>query len=358
MQVSDFDYELPEALIAKYPLSERDASRMLHVRPDGLSDGLIRDLPQRVKPGDVWVINDTKVIPARLFGRKRSGGRVEILLLEPADGRHVWRAWGKSNKSLRPGCVVKIAPGFSVQILSRQGKALKVHLQAVDVAGAIEAYGHMPLPPYIGRADGVEDKLRYQTVFARYPGAVAAPTAGLHLTPELMQAMGDAGAEFARVTLHVGPGTFQPVQVERTEEHVMHEEAYRVPAATAVTVNRARAHGRRVIAVGTTSLRALEAAGQNGVLHAGGGRTGLFITPGYEFHIVDALLTNFHLPCSTLLMLVCALAGRTRILDAYAHARAAGYRFYSYGDAMLVPRIPALRRLPMEQPLPAHRALV
>jgi len=341
MQVSDFDYELPEALIAKYPLSERDASRMLRVRPDGLSDGLIRDLPQLARPGDVWVINDTKVVPARLFGRKRSGGRVEILLLEPVDGRHVWRAWGKSNKPLRSGCIVEIAEDFRVQILSRRGKELKVRLQAVDVAGAIETYGHMPLPPYIGRADGVEDKSRYQTVFARYPGAVAAPTAGLHLTPELMQAMCDAGAEFARVTLHVGPGTFQPVQVERIDEHVMHEETYRVPAATAAAVNRARAHGRRVIAVGTTSLRTLEAAGQNGALHAGSGRTGLFISPGYKFHVADALLTNFHLPRSTLLMLVCALAGKGRILDAYAHARTAGYRFYSYGDAMLVPRIPA-----------------
>jgi len=337
MQVRDFDYELPEALIAKHPLKERDASRMLHVRPEGLTDSLIRDLPQLVKPGDVWVINDTKVIPARLLGSRHSGGKVEILLLEPAGGGHVWRAWGKSNKPLRSGCVVEIAPDFSVQVLSRQGKDMLVRLRTEDVAAAIESHGHMPLPPYIDRPDCGDDRSRYQTVFAANPGAVAAPTAGLHLTRALMTRMRGAGAAFAHVTLHVGPGTFQPVRAERLADHVMHEESYRLPAATAVAVNRAKARGRRVIAVGTTSLRTLEAAGKNGVLHAGSGRTDLFITPGYEFHIVDGLLTNFHLPRSTLLMLVCALAGRTRILDAYAHARVAGYRFYSYGDAMLIP---------------------
>jgi len=337
---SEFDYALPESLIASHPLARRDASRLLQLGPDGLVDGMMRDLPRLARPGDVWVINDTKVIPARLFGRKSSGGRVEILLLEPVDGEHVWRAWGRSNKPLRPGCMIEIAPDFYAQVLSRQGRDMKVRLRAEDVAAAIEAYGHVPLPPYIGRPDGAEDKSRYQTVFARYPGAVAAPTAGLHLTPELMQAVREAGAEFARVTLHVGPGTFQPVRVARIDEHVMHEEAYRVPAATATAVNRARAGGRRVIAVGTTSLRALEAAAPGGVLAAGAGRTSIFIYPGYDFRIVDGLLTNFHLPCSTLLMLVCALSGRERVLAAYAHAIAEKYRFYSYGDAMFVEHMP------------------
>ncbi|MDX8407046.1 MAG: tRNA preQ1(34) S-adenosylmethionine ribosyltransferase-isomerase QueA, partial [Mariprofundaceae bacterium] len=232
---------------------------------------------------------------------------------------------------------------FSAEILERDGKDVQVRLTAgapyADVADAIGTCGHMPLPPYIDRPDSDEDKARYQTVFARYDGAVAAPTAGLHLTAELMAAMQEKGASFAHVTLHVGPGTFQPVQVDDIAAHDMHEEAYIVPPETAQMVNRAKAAGRRIVAVGTTSLRTLEAAAEAGQLRAGAGRTSIFIYPGYAFQIVNALLTNFHLPKSTLLMLVSAMAGRERVLDAYAHARAGGYRFYSYGDAMFIPEL-------------------
>lgn len=337
MRVSDFDYQLPEPLIAKHPLIEREASRLL-VLGGRLQDQMIRDLPNLVQPGDVWVINDTRVIPARLLGKKDSGGQVEILLLEPAEETDVWLAWGKANKPLRVGTCVHFAPDFSAEVLERDGKQVKVRLRAADVAVAIEACGHMPLPPYIDRPDSEEDKQRYQTVFAQHAGAVAAPTAGLHLSVDLMAAMREAGAEFVHVTLHVGPGTFQPVQVENTEDHPMHEEAYIVSEETAERVNAARAEGRRIVAVGTTSLRTLEAAGDGGALLAGSGRTRLFITPGYEFRMTDALLTNFHLPRSTLLMLVCALGGQEMVMRAYQHAIDAAYRFYSYGDAMFVAR--------------------
>lgn len=339
MRVSDYDFDLPEQSIASQPLQQRDASRLLCLNggDDGYRDAHILDLPQLVEPGDIWVINDTKVIPARLVGYKASGGKAEILLLEPTEKADIWRAWGKSNKPLKVGATVYFSDSFMATIMAREGKEVLVHLQADDVAAAIDAHGHMPLPPYIARPDSEEDKQRYQTVFARHAGAVAAPTAGLHLTTALMAAMQAAGAEFVHVTLHVGPGTFQPVQVEDVAEHVMHEEAYIVPAETAAAVNRARQDGRRVVAVGTTSLRTLEAAGQSGQLLAGAGRTSIFITPGYHFRMVNALLTNFHLPKSTLLMLVSALAGRQRVLAAYEHAKHAGYRFYSYGDAMFVP---------------------
>jgi len=323
-------------LIARQPPAERDASRLLHMLDDCIADRMIRDLPDLVQAGDVWVINDTRVIPARLLGRKKSGGKVELLLLEPTGEDDVWLAWGRSNKPLKSGVEVEIADGFFAEVLARDGKEVKVHLRADNVAAAIERYGHMPLPPYIDRPDTEEDKARYQTVFATNMGAVAAPTAGLHLTPELMRKMEVSGAVFAHVTLHVGPGTFQPVQVKHTSDHTMHEEAYVVPRETAEMINQAKYERRRIVAVGTTSLRTLEAAGQTGKLRAGGGRTDLFITPGYRFRMVDTLLTNFHLPRSTLLMLVCALAGREHILNAYSYAKKHGYRFYSYGDAMFV----------------------
>ncbi len=340
MRISDFDFELPRERIASRPLPERDAARLL-VLEDGFRDRMIRELPELVHPGDVWVINDTRVIPARLIGQKPSGGRVEVLLLEPAGGGHRWHAWGRANKPLKPGTRISFAEGFSATVIERDAKQIVVELEVeapfADVAEAIHACGHMPLPPYIDRPDSEEDRARYQTVFARHPGAVAAPTAGLHLTAGLMAAMQAQGASFAHVTLHVGPGTFQPVQVEHVEQHRMHEEAYVVPEDTAAIVNRALDEGRRIVAVGTTSLRTLEAAGQDGRLRPGSGRTSIFIYPGYDFRIVGALLTNFHLPRSTLLMLVAAMAGRERVLQAYAHAIEAGYRFYSYGDAMFVP---------------------
>ncbi|MDQ7010230.1 MAG: tRNA preQ1(34) S-adenosylmethionine ribosyltransferase-isomerase QueA [Mariprofundaceae bacterium] len=339
MRVADFDYELPSRLIATEPLAERDASRLLVLGEGGtLSDRMIRDLPALVRPGDVWVINDTKVIPARLPGRRHTGGKVEILLLEPTGEVNRWRAWGKSNRPLRAGEHIVIADDFTIEVLQRHGREIMVCLHAGDIAAAIEQYGHMPLPPYINRPDGKADRERYQTVFARHAGAVAAPTAGLHLTQALMEDMHEAGAVFANVTLHVGPGTFQPVQVEDIKHHAMHEEAYHVPEETARLVNAARQAGRRVVAVGTTSLRTLEAACAGGRMRAGHGRTRLFIHPGYRFHAVDALLTNFHLPRSTLLMLVCAMAGREQVLAAYEHAKLHNYRFYSYGDAMFVSR--------------------
>lgn len=344
MDISDFDYSLPDELIAKKPLKQRDASRLLNMSDDELIDQHISDLVDLVQPGDIWVLNDTRVIPARLLGNKESGGKVELLLLEPiadSDGEmDVWLAWGKSNKPLKPGEIITIAGDFKAEILSREGKEVRVRLMAEDVMQAIESNGHMPLPPYIDRPDTEEDRDRYQTVFANKPGAVAAPTAGLHLTEELMQKMQQAGASFVHVTLHVGPGTFQPVQVDNVHEHVMHEEAYHVSEDVARQINRAKREGRRVVAVGTTSLRTLEAAaddGGDGVgVRAGSGRTDIFIYPGYQFKTVDALLTNFHLPKSTLLMLVSALAGRERIMDAYEYAKVQGYRFYSYGDAMFV----------------------
>ena len=337
MQLTDFDYSLPRSLIARRPPERREAARLLVCREnDGFDDRMIPDLPSLVRPGDVWVINDTKVIPARLFGRKQSGGKVELLLVEPAGEPDVWLAWCKANRPLKAGARIELGEGFAAEVLARDGKQVRVRLLADDVPAAIERCGHMPLPPYIDRPDNEEDRRRYQTVFARHAGAVAAPTAGLHLSETLMARMRQAGAGFAHVTLHVGPGTFQPVQTETIAEHRMHEEAYHVPATTASLVNRARAEGRRVVAVGTTSLRTLEAAGQGGELVAGSGRTDLFITPGYAFRMTDALLTNFHLPRSTLLMLVCALGGHARVMAAYRHAVAKRYRFYSYGDAMFV----------------------
>lgn len=335
MHVSDFDFELPEHLIAKSPLAERDASRLLCLQRDGFSDETIRALPSLVQPGDVWVLNDTRVIPARLNGRKATGGKVEFLLIEPA-GEGEWLAWGRSNKPLKAGEKVRIADGFEVEVLSRDGKRLHIRLLADDIGRMLEQHGHMPLPPYIDRPDSAEDKERYQTVFARHDGAVAAPTAGLHLTDDLMRQMREAGATFVSVTLHVGPGTFQPVQVERLDEHVMHEERFLISQEAAETINHAKSEGRRIVAVGTTSLRALEAAAGEAGVQAGESRTDIFIHPGYRFKIVDALLTNFHLPRSTLLMLVSALAGRERVMAAYEHAKAEGYRFYSYGDAMFI----------------------
>jgi len=339
MLTADFDYALPAHLIARQPMVERDASRLLCLSADGsLEDSSIRRLPALVQPGDVWVLNDTKVIPARLLGHKSSGGRAEVLLLEPLGHAHVWLAWGKSNKPMKPGTTIHFAEGFMGEVLVRDGKQIHIRLIADDVAVAIERYGHMPLPPYIDRPDTETDKMRYQTVYARHAGAVAAPTAGLHLTQRLLAQMQDAGADFTYVTLHVGPGTFEPVQVGGVESHEMHEEAYHIPVDTAAIINAALDEGRRIVAVGTTSLRALEASCADGRLAAGEGRTAIFIYPGYRFQVVDALLTNFHLPKSTLLMLVCALAGRSRILAAYAHAIQHEYRFYSYGDAMFIER--------------------
>lgn len=337
MLISDFDFDLPDRLIAKRPPEQRDGARLLDVENgETLHDRLITDLPKLVQPGDVWVVNDTKVIPARLMGQKPSGGNVEILLLEPAGDNNQWYAWGKANKPIKPGTRIDFSANFSAEVLAREGKTLHLQLIANNVGEAIQTHGHMPLPPYIDRPDSEEDKARYQTVFAQHDGAVAAPTAGLHLTPELMEQMQQAGATFVHVTLHVGPGTFQPVQVEDISDHQMHEEAYIISDKAATTINQAKAEGRRIVAVGTTSLRTLEAASRSGRVQAGSDRTDIFIFPGYRFNSVDALLTNFHLPRSTLLMLVSALAGKEVVMQAYAHAITSEYRFYSYGDAMFL----------------------
>ncbi|MDQ6979826.1 MAG: tRNA preQ1(34) S-adenosylmethionine ribosyltransferase-isomerase QueA [Mariprofundaceae bacterium] len=338
MQLVDFDFTLPESLIADHPLAERDASRLLRLDGDTLIDSSMRDIVQQVQAGDLWVINNTRVIPARLLGHKTSGGQVEILLLESL-GEDRWMAWGKANKPLQVGTEVHIADGFNLQVVEKHGRELLVQLQSENATAAIAAHGHMPLPPYIRRPDEAADQERYQTVFARHDGAVAAPTAGLHFTPSLMEAMEQAGARFIEVTLHVGAGTFQPVQVDNILDHQMHEEAYSIEPEAAAAINQARQEGRRVVAVGTTSLRCLESAAVDGHVSAGNGRSRLFIYPGYQLQIIDALLTNFHLPRSTLLMLVSAFRGSDTIRRAYAHAIAQQYRFFSYGDAMFCERM-------------------
>jgi S-adenosylmethionine:tRNA ribosyltransferase-isomerase len=339
LTLADFDFDLPRDLIAQQPLADRAAGRLLHVRPPQLADLRVADLPSLVRPGEVLVFNDTRVIKARLFGRKASGGRVEALVERVLDGR---RALAMLRTSHSPKAGTRILFGTDedpvvATVTGRHEDFFELAF-ADDVAATLDRLGHVPLPPYITHADGAQDAERYQTVYARHAGAVAAPTAGLHFTPELMAALRERGAQCVFVTLHVGAGTFQPVRVERIAEHRMHAERFEVPPATAQAVNAARAEGRPVTAVGTTSLRALESATRSGRVAAGGGETRLFITPGYAFGAVDRLITNFHLPRSTLLMLVSAFAGAACIRRAYAHAIGRRYRFFSYGDAMLLER--------------------
>jgi S-adenosylmethionine:tRNA ribosyltransferase-isomerase len=340
---SDFNYELPEALIAQAPLPERSASRLLVVPPGEAAfvDRQVRDLPEWLAPGDLLVFNDTRVIPARIFGNKGTGGRVEILIerLLPDNAARVQIG---ASKSPKPGSRIALDAGGEAEVLGRDGEFY--HLR-FHVAGALESWllqaGRLPLPPYIHRDPGVDDDERYQTVFAREPGAVAAPTAGLHFDEALLQALREKGIEFGHVTLHVGAGTFQPVRVDDVREHRMHSEWLNVGAALVEQVRATRARGGRVIAVGTTVVRALESATRrneagDGELRPFAGETQIFIFPGYRIRSVDALLTNFHLPESTLLMLVSAFAGKSRIFSAYAHAVREKYRFFSYGDAMLL----------------------
>jgi S-adenosylmethionine:tRNA ribosyltransferase-isomerase len=341
LTLADFDFDLPSDLIAQHPLADRAASRLLHVQPRQLADLRFADLPRLLTPGEVLVFNDTRVIRARLFGRKASGGRVEALIERVLDGRH---ALALLRTSHRPKAGTQIVFGcdddtVTATVGGRQDDFFELAFSH-DVLATLDRLGHVPLPPYITHPDSARDEERYQTVYASRAGAVAAPTAGLHFTAELMAAIGAVGANCVFVTLHVGAGTFQPVRAERIAEHRMHAERYEIPHATAAAVNAARAAGRPVTAVGTTSLRALESAARGGVVAAGGGETRLFITPGYGFRVVDRLITNFHLPRSTLLMLVSAFAGVERIRTAYAHAIAQRYRFFSYGDAMLLERSP------------------
>lgn len=338
MRRQDFHYELPEHLIAQYPIHQRDAARLLCL--DGVSGALtdhnIRDLPDLLRPGDLLVLNDTRVIPARLHARKLTGGKVEIMI-ERIVSDHEAIAQLRSSKPNRPGARLEIDTGVEFEVVERQGELYRLQLHSGRTLPAIlDQYGRIPLPPYIRRMDEAGDRERYQTVFARAPGAVAAPTAGLHFTGDLLDTIRARGIELAHVTLHVGLGTFQPVRADDLSQHRMHSERVSVSAATCSAVARTHAAGGRVIAVGTTVVRSLEAAAAGGDLQPYDGDTDLFILPGYRFRVVDALVTNFHLPESTLLMLVCAFGGREDVLNAYRHAVAESYRFFSYGDAMFV----------------------
>jgi len=339
MDVAAFDYELPGELIAKAPLPERDASRLLVVpRSEGAPEHrAVRDLPDLLREGDLLVVNDAKVIPARLRGHKQgTGGKVELLLVEPLGGRD-WLALGSSSKPLRPGAVVE-AHGARIEVVAAGEGELTIRLpvEGEDLWRYLDEAGETPLPPYIDRPPEASDRERYQTIFARERGAVAAPTAGLHFTDALVESLRLRGISLAPITLYVGPGTFLPVRSRRIEDHRMHRERYSVPRETAEAWSRTRERGGRVVAVGTTALRTLEAATGGGRLRAGPGATDLFVFPGYRFRAVDGLFTNFHLPRSTLLMLVAAFAGLDRILAAYREAVRQKYRFFSYGDAMLI----------------------
>jgi len=339
VKLSDFDYELPPELIAQFPPAVRGASRLLQMDGAGaLHDGLFAELPSLLKAGDLLVMNDTRVIKARLLGRKNSGGQIEVLVERVLDGARVL-AQVRASKSPRAGTRLHLAQGTVAEVRGRAGEFFELEFSDCDdVFALLERAGSLPLPPYIAHAADGDDAARYQTVYAKMPGAVAAPTAGLHFDEAMLATLCARGITLAWLTLHVGAGTFQPVRVENLAEHTMHAEWYSLPQATVDAIAAARAAGRRVIAVGTTSLRALESAAADGELKAGAAETRLFILPGYAFRVVDRLITNFHLPRSTLLMLVSAFAGGDNIRRAYRHAVAARYRFFSYGDAMLLER--------------------
>ncbi len=340
---ADFDFELPPELIAQHPASERSGSRLLDGRAEAPADLAFRDLPGLLRAGDLLVFNDTRVIKARLFGAKPSGGSVEALVERVLPGTlEVW-AHLRASKSPKPGGTVRFADAFDAEVLGRCGPdGGMFHLRfPSDPFELLAAHGHVPLPPYIEHADSSDDERRYQTVFARAPGAVAAPTAALHFDEAVLAALAEKGVGTAGVTLHVGAGTFQPVRVDRLEDHKMHSEWFDVPEPTVEAIARTRAQGGRVLAVGTTTLRALESAALPGRLEAGARETDIFITPGFEFRVADLLLTNFHLPKSTLMMLVSAFAGHGRVMALYRHAVERRYRFFSYGDAMLLERAAA-----------------
>jgi len=340
----DFDYTLPPALIAQYPPATRGASRLLILDGPRARDGRFADLPALIAPGDCLVFNDTRVIPARLLGRKASGGQIEMLIERVLDRTRAL-AHIRASKAPRPGGVLAFGENLRCRVLAKREDGL-YEIESIDALALTELLarvGHLPLPPYIARGDEALDAERYQTVYARTPGAVAAPTAGLHFDAAMLDALRAAGVHFGYLTLHVGAGTFQPVRTDDLAAHRMHSEFLEVPAALCDLIASVKAAGKRVIAVGTTAVRALETAAASGTLAPWQGDTRLFILPGYRFKVVDALLTNFHLPRSTLLMLVAAFAGHARTLAAYRHAVAAGYRFFSYGDAMFVTPDPAAR---------------
>jgi S-adenosylmethionine:tRNA ribosyltransferase-isomerase len=342
VQLADFDYALPEELIAQEPISPRDASRLLVVRRAGgpFEEVPFRQLDRRLARGDLLVLNDTRVLPARLVGAKASGGRCELLLVEPegdAEGPR-WRALGQASKGLRAGAELRFG-ALTATVERAEGEGFVVvrfDRAGAGLAEAVERVGRVPLPPYIRREPTPADRERYQTVVAREPGSAAAPTAGLHFTPGLLERLRAGGVVTTTVTLHVGPGTFLPVRGDDLTRHRMHEERYHVPAEAARAFAECRRRGGRVVAVGTTAVRTLESAWHEGALREGPGRTALFIHPPYRFRAVDALVTNLHLPRSTLLMLVCAFGGRERVLAAYREAVERRFRFFSYGDAMLL----------------------
>ena len=339
MHVADFDFDLPDELIAQFPPAVRGGSRLLHVDAAGqLADRLFSELPTLLRPDDLLVMNDTRVIKARLFGHKDSGGKVELLVERVTDEFEAL-AFIRASHAPQPGSQIYLADDVAVDVLARQDDMTRLRFPR-PVLAVLDQLGQLPLPPYITHTPTADDEARYQTVYANAPGAVAAPTAGLHFDDAMLATLRERGVRTAQVTLHVGAGTFQPVRVDSIADHKMHSERYTIPQACVDSIRDTRAHGGRVVAVGTTSLRALEAAAQHGAgdLHAGASETDIFITPGYRFRVVDALITNFHLPKSTLLMLVSAFVGTDAIRAAYAHAIAERYRFFSYGDAMFLER--------------------
>jgi len=340
VQLSDFDFELPEALIAQQPLSQRSDSRLLHVTANALADQTIRDLPGLLSPGDLLIVNDSQVMPARLFGKKATGGRVEILI-ERVQSTHTALAMVRSSKSPPAQSRIELEDGTRITVTGREEQFFVLEF-ADPVQMVMQRAGALPLPPYISREARGDDQTRYQTIFARHAGSVAAPTAGLHFDDSLVAALKAQDIDIARVTLHVGAGTFSPVRVDDINEHKMHNERYEICEQTAEKIRHTRQNSGRVVAVGTTALRTLESAVRDGAgeCQPGSGETDIFIRPGSQFAVVDRLLTNFHLPRSTLLMLVSAFAGVEPIRNAYRHAVANQYRFFSYGDAMLLDVIP------------------
>ena len=339
MKTADFDFDLPPDCIAEHPAKPRDAARLLDVA-ERLHDRIVRDLPALLEPGDLMVVNDTRVIPARLDGR-RGEVRVEITL-HKREGEREWATFARPGKRLKPGDVIVIADDLNAEVVAKDGMEVRLRFSkgGADLMEALHRHGRMPLPPYIRRAADEQDSADYQTVFAAREGAVAAPTAGLHFTPELLAALDARGVRRVPVTLHVGAGTFLPVKVDDIADHKMHSEWGEISPETAAAVNETRRAGGRIVSVGTTALRILETAGRpDGTLVPFSGDTDIFITPGYRFRIVDLLWTNFHLPKSTLFMLVCAFAGYDRMRAAYQHAIDTNYRFFSYGDASLLHRM-------------------
>jgi S-adenosylmethionine:tRNA ribosyltransferase-isomerase len=340
MNLSDFNYHLPDERIARFPSPQRTSSRLLCLenKSDSVLHRQFYEVFNLIEEGDLLVLNNTRVIPARLFGQKESGGKVEILVERILD-EHRALVHLRSSKSPKQGAIIIFSENIRAEILGRQNDLFELKFLDVDsLLIILEKIGHVPLPPYMNREDVGEDHERYQTVYAKHPGAVAAPTAGLHFDKELLEKLKNKGVEIAFVTLHVGAGTFQPVRVEKIEEHVMHAEYLEVSEEVCEKIKSANAKGKRVIAVGTTSVRCLETAARDGLMKPFTGDTQLFIYPGFQFQCVDVLITNFHLPCSTLLMLVCAFAGYQKIMGAYQEAIEQEYRFFSYGDAMWIER--------------------